>query len=492
MTPKLQRRLIPIFKRLLIGIFLFAFANAPAQSPAEKKVVTPIAPLAWHRVIRRSAPAAPLRPAGNGKAEWAIHVVEFDVRHPYLQIETVKAGDHLQGKERTSAMAARRDQAKHRVVAAINGDFFDVGTGTPINLQLFNGNVIRPPTNRSVFAISAAEKPLISFLSLAGSLQAKTGFWQTLNGFNRARQADELIFFNALFGSSTGTNNFGSEVRLKPLKKFAVNDTQRAVVMDIRRHAGNMPLDNSTYILSGHGAAENWLLRYLAAGDTIKFVWRIPEISWRLVEAIGGLPRLVRDGNLSIETQAEGGSDSFTNTRHPRTAVGFNADTSRFFFVTVDGRQPGYSDGMTLPELGNFMRELGCTQALNLDGGGSTTLVVRGKVVNRPSDPSGERAVANALLLICTAPAGQLLHLDITTPRAALRPGEKFDFNMTAADNFYNPLNIVDTDVLWKVSKKIGKIDKYGIFTAGAKVDSGYVIAYRKQVRDSAWVVIKN
>lgn len=488
----MQRRLIPIFNCLLIGIFLFTFAAAQAQSTAGKEVVTPIGPLAWHRVILRPAADSPLRSAATGRTEWAIHVVEFDVRHPYLQIETVKAGDHLQGKERTSAMAARRDQTAHRVVAAINGDFFDVGTGVPINLQLFNGNVIRPPTNRSVFAISAAEKPLISFLSLAGSMQTQTGLWQTLNGFNRARHTDELIFYNAHFGSSTGTNNFGSEARIKPLQPFAVNDTLRAVVMDIRRHAGNMPLDNSTYILSGHGAAENWLVRHLAAGDTIKFVWRIPETSWRLVEAIGGLPRLVRDGNVSIESQTEGGSDSFTNTRHPRTAVGFNADTSRFFFVTVDGRQPGYSDGMTLPELANFIRELGCTQAINLDGGGSTTMVVRGKVVNRPSDTAGERAVANALLLVCTAPAGQLLYLDITTPRAILHPGEKIDFNITAADNYYNPLNIVDTEVLWKMSKKIGKIDKYGIFTAGAKSDSGYVFAYRRQARDSAWVVIKN
>ena len=460
------------------AIFLLAFSMAQAQLPVGKNAVRPIGPAAWHRDIFR-----PLGP-------WAIQVVEFDLRHPFLQLETAKAGDHLHSKERTSAMAARRDGEKHRIVAAINGDFFDINHGVPINLQLRNGEVLRQPTGRSVFAVSAAEKPVISFLSLIGSVQSKAGFWQALNGFNRARNADELIFYNQYFGGSTATNHFGSEVRIRPLKKFAVNDTIRAVVVETRRHSGDTPLEASIYVLSGHGAAKNWLARNIALGDTIKFVWRIPETPWRLVEAIGGLPRLVRDGNLSIESKAEGGSESFTNNRHPRTAIGFTADTSRFFFVTVDGRQPGYSEGMTLLELANFMRELGCSQALNFDGGGSTTMVVRGNVVNRPSDAAGERAVANALLLICTAPPGRVTHLDITAGRVVLRPSEKFDFNIIAADNYYNPLNLSDREVSWKAPKKLGKIDKYGIFTAGTKADSGYVIAYRRQARDSARVVI--
>jgi hypothetical protein len=469
------------------AIFLFAPLLALAQSAekaprpaelAEKNVLTPVGPQAWHRDIYRKA------------GPWVIHVVEFDLRHPYLQLETVKAGDYLQGKERTSQMAARRDREKHRVVAAINGDFYDTGNGIPINLQMRDGEILRHPTARSVFGVSAAEKPLISLLSLAGSLQAKSGAWQTLHGFNRNRSTDELIFYNRYFGRSTNTNNFGSEIRIQPLEKFAVNDTIRAVVRSFNHSAGNAPLDDATYVISGHGAAESWLNKNIAAGDVIKFVWRIPETPWPLVEAIGGLPRIVRDSRISIENQNEGGSESFTNNRHPRTAIGFNADTSRFYFVTIDGRQPSYSEGMTLPELASFMRELGCVQALNLDGGGSTTMVVRGRVMNNPSDAAGERAVANALLLVCNAPPGRVKHLDITASRAVLRPGEKFDFNIIAADNYYNPLNLSDREVLWKAPKKLGKLDKHGIFTAGMKADSGYVFAYRQQVRDSARVVI--
>ncbi len=467
------------------AIFLFSLSTAQAQfpsgvsKPVEKDIIRPIGPLAWHREI--------FRPAGP----WAIHVIEFDVRSPLLQLETSKAGNQLQGKEQTSRMAVRADREGHRTVAAINGDFYDTGNGAPINLQLRDGEILRQPTSRSVFAISAAEKPVINFLSLIGSLQSNQGVWQALRGFNRARNTGELIFFNHYFGAATGTNSFGSETRLQPLEKFAVNDTFYAVVRELRRGTGNSPLDDSTYIISAHGAAENWLMGNLAAGDTIKLVWRIPETTWQLVEAIGGLPRLVRDGNISIESAREGGSASFTNNRHPRSAVGFNADTSRFFFVTVDGRHPGYSDGMTLPELAMFMRELGCTQALNLDGGGSTTMVVRGKVVNRPSDATGERAVTNALLLISTAPTGPLAHLEVQPRVATLRPGEKLDFAVTATDSLYNPLNLTDEDIFWKITAPFGSIDSRGLFTANSKSDSGYVIAFRSQARDSVRVVVK-
>jgi exopolysaccharide biosynthesis protein len=84
--------------------------------------------------------------------------------------------------------------------------------------------------------------------------------------------------------------------------------------------------------------------------------------------------------------------------RHPRSLVGFDADTSHLYLVAIDGRSTA-SVGMTLAEAAGFLYSLGVTTALNLDGGGSTTLVIDGKVVNVPSDPTGERTVGNALLI---------------------------------------------------------------------------------------------
>ena len=133
---------------------------------------------------------------------------------------------------------------------------------------------------------------------------------------------------------------------------------------------------------------------------------RLPTLSllpFHPREAVGGRPLLLRDSTFgpTVDTEGQAG---FANGRHPRTAVGIADDGRRLLLVVVDGRQKPYSDGMTLRELARVMLALGAPDALNLDGGGSTAMVLADpeaagelRVMNRPSDPTGERAVANAL-----------------------------------------------------------------------------------------------
>jgi hypothetical protein len=118
------------------------------------------------------------------------------------------------------------------------------------------------------------------------------------------------------------------------------------------------------------------------------------------VRVLGGLPRLL-EGGVRVGDLEVGARPTFAAARHPRTAIGYEGtDGGRLWIVVVDGRREGYSVGMTLPELTEIFEALGAREALNLDGGGSTAMVVDGRIVNRPSDPTGERAVANALLLV--------------------------------------------------------------------------------------------
>ena len=122
---------------------------------------------------------------------------------------------------------------------------------------------------------------------------------------------------------------------------------------------------------------------------------------------MGGGPRLVSGGRVRVRGAAEGFAPpsepsfygSFVAARNPRTLAGVRADGT-LLLVTVDGRQPGWSAGVTLPEAARVMRALGARDALNLDGGGSTSMTVRGRAVNRPSDPGGERAVSDALVVL--------------------------------------------------------------------------------------------
>lgn len=128
---------------------------------------------------------------------------------------------------------------------------------------------------------------------------------------------------------------------------------------------------------------------------------------------LGGRPELL-DGGRRVGDLMTGSNPGFAAHRHPRTAVAFDPDTGRLWMVVVDGRRPGYSVGMTLPELAGLLEALGAEEALNLDGGGSSVMVVRGRPVSRPSDEGGERPVVNALLL--------LRNPELCTLRAATSP----------------------------------------------------------------------
>lgn len=138
--------------------------------------------------------------------------------------------------------------------------------------------------------------------------------------------------------------------------------------------------------------------------------WPLEGEGPRAVQVVGGYPELLdrgaRVGDLEVSS-----NPSFAASRHPRSAVALDTLRDRLWLVVTDGRQGDYATGMTLPELTDVLEALGATEALNLDGGGSSVLVVRGRPVNRPSDDAGERPVVNALLLVddpafCEPPAG--------------------------------------------------------------------------------------
>ena len=144
-----------------------------------------------------------------------------------------------------------------------------------------------------------------------------------------------------------------------------------------------------------------WMGTPASEGDSVLFVgWRISRNEPDGVsQVVGAFPHLLaggrRIGDLLVSE-----NPSFAAARHPRTAVGFDSPRHLLWIVGVDGRQPGYSDGMSLPELTGLLEAVGATDAVNLDGGGSTVMVLRGVPVSRPSDAEGERPVANALAVV--------------------------------------------------------------------------------------------
>lgn len=143
-----------------------------------------------------------------------------------------------------------------------------------------------------------------------------------------------------------------------------------------------------------------WIGSTTVSADTLRAGWPISVASGDgKTELVGGFPDMLdkgaRVGDLEVSSRP-----TFAPVRHPRTAVGYDVATKKLWLIEVDGRQAPYSDGMTLPELATLMEALGIDEGLNLDGGGSSVMVVQGTARNRPSDAAGERAVVNALALV--------------------------------------------------------------------------------------------
>lgn len=153
--------------------------------------------------------------------------------------------------------------------------------------------------------------------------------------------------------------------------------------------------------LAWRPGAVPWLGVPVLEGDTVLWVgWPVSlERSDGETQVLGGFPLLLREGRWVGDLEV-GGLPGFAAARHPRTAVGFDPAGGRLWVVVVDGRQAGYSEGMTLPELAALLEAVGAREAINLDGGGSSIMVVRGVALSRPSDAAGERPVANALAVV--------------------------------------------------------------------------------------------
>jgi len=426
---------------------------------------------------------------------WHLHVLEIDLTNEWIELETVKAGGRINGYARTSAMSTDIDAEEHRVVGAVNGDFYASG-GIPIGAQVIAGWPLKMPAgNRSVFGVDTGGEPFFEVIGFQGGFLAADGGSKQIQGINETRDEDELIVYNQFKGSSTGTNYWGVEVTVETLDgQTAINDTFRVTVtakdsiMDPGHGDNAIPADG--WVLSGHGVAADFLEDRVFVGDTLAIYLGFPPATLPVAELIGGGPRIVRDGAQSVESVAEGFGASFASDRHPRTAVGFSQDSTTVYFFTVDGRQTGYSVGMSLYELADYMLEWGVWEGINLDGGGSTTMVVRGQVVNSPSDASGERTVANALLAVSTAPTGPLAVLRIDPEEVYVLVETQMMFSVDGFDQHYNPVSISMDSLTWGCDAALGSIDGNGVFTAGSDQVSGRVWVGRGQVSDTALVYI--
>jgi phosphodiester glycosidase len=222
-----------------------------------------------------------------------------------------------------------------------------------------------------------------------------------VDGVDTTRSIGALMVYTPRYGPTSDTAPTGIEWVLEHGPGAAA---ATFTVAERRWHVGKTPIPREGAVLSYGGLTPPAPLDKLAPGDkvTLRETWTAGTGGvdrWRTAADVVSGAGLLRRGDADVkEWQPEHLTPTFLG-RHPRTMLGI--DRAGFaWLVTVDGRQPDASNGMTLAELQRFARRLGLTDALNLDGGGSTTMVIAGNVVNRPSDPTRARTVSDVLLVV--------------------------------------------------------------------------------------------
>lgn len=314
------------------------------------------------------------RGTGHGPVQmWA---VKLDPREGW-RVRVEPAGYSVMQRARPSRLAA-----KMRAVVAINGGFFAYD-GAAVGAMLVGGEWIRLPWGgRTALGFDDQGRAHIGNLQTLALASFGSGAKLPVRDLNGWPDKGRITALTRRFGTF-----------------YKLTAGEMAVVVaggqvTSRPGGGGVAIPADGFVLIASGAARPYLEK-IALGERASL--KVQPLGWpNISTALGGGPRLVRGGKVDIRD--ENFRSDVTSGTGPRTAFGIDKQ-GRYILLIADGRQRYYSTGLTLGELAATMQKLGAVEAMNFDGGGSTAMAVKGKIINRPSDGT-ERSVSNALLVM--------------------------------------------------------------------------------------------
>jgi hypothetical protein len=350
------------------------------------------------KITNRIAPGLTLTKIRQTKPLLRIFVLTANISKR-LTMDVALAGPSLPARATTSDIARRNG-----AIAAVNGDF---GSAAPINTFQQDGQFVRVSSSPGIlFSVSKDEQtvtvgrpePLVTATDPNG------GTWTVDRWNNGPLGVGEIGAYTPFGGTLWPPPPATCSARLLPTASFAPTANglgfQQSFTVEQRGCFESAPPATDAVVLSALPASDEALqILSLQAGSAVTLEWTLGLTNvW---DAVGGSPILVANGRRVVGTC----TTSFCSSRNPRTGVGVTAG-GKILMVVVDGRQAGWSVGASLPKFAAIFRRLGAVSALNLDGGGSSTMVVRGDVVNRPSS-GRERSVSTALMVLPGADPGE-------------------------------------------------------------------------------------
>jgi hypothetical protein len=320
-----------------------------------------------------------------------VHVVRGPRPVGLYRLRTVLSNEAVVREETLSSMQRRR--ASQATTVGVNGDFSS-SDGRPSGILVRDGTLVTPPSPaRSSAGVGLDGTLDVRRVAFFGAWRG-AGKSRKLNEFNDAPERNGIALFTSDWGTVTPSVPNSHAVVLSPFPA-AVPGVDLAGAVTWSGPGSNLAVAPGTAVLVGRGDAAASLRAEAPIGTTVTLRLSLRP-DWPVADAIGGGPVLVRDGKV-VHTANEGFTTSQILPLHPRSAVGQLAD-GRILLVVADGRQSGYSVGLTTFGMALTMARLGAVRAMQLDGGGSSTLAFDGAVLNRPSD-GRERPVPTALML---------------------------------------------------------------------------------------------
>jgi len=464
----------------LAMVFSLVSGTAPREAAAATSA-------GFQKLLEESYPVAPgvqhtsMTLTDGGHIE-AVNMMEVDTKNPAIKLAVTSPKNKVIGLDTVRNQAASIDREGHRVVGAFNMDFFNTDpnfAGIPVGMQITDGELItaNARTDRPTFAIFPdGNFAFVPSVSLQATVTTWNGQSKTFSAVNKPRttsQSNHLMLYTPKYNTTTKTSGTGVEVVVQPTSaKLAINETITAVVESVQTTSNNA-IPAGKFVISASGAQADWVKANLIAGQQIELKTQLDNGLNAAVHAVSGGPQLVVNGQATPEALGD------NVDRHPRTFLA--TKQGKLYVIAFDGRQPTYSDGVTLAEAATYLASIGMEKAINVDGGGSTTYATRQPgdasltVVNRPSD-GYERAVSNALMVVSTAPVSELAHL-VPQPKGPIRvlAGSTIPFVAKGQDVSYNPVPVDSQALTWQVDPAVGTINGQGLFTAATGAGQGKV-----------------
>lgn len=382
-----------------------------------------------------------------------IHILKVDLSNKYISVDTLTDIESFSRRASTKKLAEQ-----HGAVAAVNGSFFTpagTGIGYPVgvivqssDIQCASDNINKYSDSMASLSITKDNQALLGFWKANMTLDSSSGASVPFQHYNKAsgNGYTEIYVYDRKWGKTAA----GATDEMPDLFQMVV---ENGVVTDQITGAPAAAIPENGFVAVTRGANVNKLKSAFAVGDKVSMNI-VTSPNWKDIKmSVSGSAILVENGVIPAKFSF---AASDTVVKSPKTALGFSKDGKTLFLVTVDGRQTA-SIGLTLKDMALFMQSIGAYNALNMDGGGSTTMVARPlgengvKVMNNPSD-GVTRSVINGVGVFTSAPKAELAGLIIETNDRYMFTNATRVFTVKGYDKYNNPVDVDPSLIKWSVS----------------------------------------